>query len=50
VLLVSFATARVFVLDFNSALCGSNWKSRPLVADVKSADDNLAYLRCALKT
>ncbi len=32
-LLVSFATARVFVLDLNSALCGSNWKRRPLVVD-----------------
>jgi hypothetical protein len=50
VLLVSFATARVFVLDLNSALCESNCKRRPLVAHVKSADDNLAYLRYALKT
>jgi hypothetical protein len=35
VLLVPYAIARVFVLDLNSALCGSNWKP-PLIADVKS--------------
>jgi hypothetical protein len=36
VLLVPYAIALVFVLDSNSALCGSNWKRRPLIADVKS--------------
>ena len=36
-MLVSYAIARVFVLDLNSALCGSKWKVRPLVANVKSA-------------
>ncbi len=35
-LLVPYAIARVFVLDLNSALCGSNWKGPPLIADVKS--------------
>jgi hypothetical protein len=35
VLLVPYAIARVFVLDLNSALCGSNWKRPPLIADVK---------------
>ena len=32
-LLVSYAIARVFVLDLHSAVCGSNWKRRPLVVD-----------------
>jgi hypothetical protein len=39
VLLVPYAIARVFVLDSNSALCGSNWKRRPLIADVKSLQE-----------
>ena len=47
-LLVSFATARVFVLDLNSALCGSNWKRHPLVVDgndMKTVNQQFCWTR-----
>ena len=40
-LLVPYAIARVFVLDLNSALCGSNWKRRPLELSNNLAENSM---------